>query len=132
MIAYNTRLITSFEDVLRHDLTIVGIVLNFLTAFRACGSLAGIMIILPFGRAVTFPEIVVSASPSKIYAKASNGVVHWLNSCLSSKENKVTVPAILTINVLRFARILNFKYPCHPNLSIPVTQRISNRKISVY
>ena len=46
-------------------------ILNFVFAMSACGSLAGIMVASPCFSLMELPDIVISASPSKIWTSAS-------------------------------------------------------------
>ena len=54
-----------FYPPLSQDLIIINIILYFFIAFKACGSLAGIMTISPSFKPRVLPEIVISASPSR-------------------------------------------------------------------
>ena len=54
-----------------HARIIVRIILKRLSAFSACGWLAGIRISSPAFRALGLPAMVISASPSSIWTRAS-------------------------------------------------------------
>jgi len=49
-----------------YDLIIVRSILNRVTALRACGLAAGMIVISPCFTIIDFPEIVTVASPSRI------------------------------------------------------------------
>jgi len=61
---YTNRPFVTFP-FLSQDLIIANIILNFLIAFNACGSLAGIITISPSFKRRVLPEIIISASPSR-------------------------------------------------------------------
>src|SRR5208337_4194158 len=72
---------------------IVRSILKRVSAFNACGWLAGMSTALPAFVTNGLPETVISASPSSTCAKASNGAVCSLKPCPSSKANSVIVAA---------------------------------------
>jgi len=66
----------------------------------ACGWLAGINTISPAGTVNRVPAIVMSASPSRTCATASNGAVCSLNDWPSSNANSVSSGAARDVELL--------------------------------
>ena len=58
--------IEGFQNEVCQDLIIVRSILNFVTAERAWGSLAGMIVISPFFSLTCLPDMVMSASPSSM------------------------------------------------------------------
>ena len=83
-----------------YSLIIVSSILNFSTATRACGALAGNTILSPAFTVNRVPFRVISATPSNTCTSASNGARCSLNPSPLSKENNVIFPAGLLINCL--------------------------------